>query len=107
MWLIKFAIFGLVAGAIARMLHPGRDPMNWIWTMFLGMAGAVVGGWIGAQMGMNADSGMASWVAAVGGSILLLVAYHLMTARTAVGGTSTNESYKDAVFKDLSQGPDR
>jgi len=108
MWLIQYAIFGLVAGAIARMLHPGRDPMNWVWTMFLGVAGAVVGGWIGTQMGMNTNSGMASWIAAVGGSILLLVAYHLMTSRTATtSGTTTNESYKDAVFKDLAQGPDR
>ena len=43
---LGWAIFGLVAGAIARLLHPGRDPMNWLWTMLLGIAGAFVGGWI-------------------------------------------------------------
>ena len=39
MWLIQYAIFGLVAGGIARLLHPGRDPMNWLWTMVLGISG--------------------------------------------------------------------
>jgi len=108
MWLIQYAIFGLVAGALARMLHPGRDPMNWVWTMFLGIAGAVVGGWIGTQMGVNTNGGLASWAAAVGGSVLLLFVHHLMTSRSAGPvTTTTNESYKDAVFKDLSQGPGR
>jgi uncharacterized membrane protein YeaQ/YmgE (transglycosylase-associated protein family) len=108
MWLIQYAIFGLVAGAIARFLHPGRDPMNWVWTMLLGIAGAVIGGWIGTQMGMNTSSGLASWIAAIGGSILLLFLHHLMTSRAAITSESTtNEAYKDAVFKDLQNGPDR
>ena len=38
--IIGWAIFGLVAGGLARMLHPGRDPMNWVWTMLLGIGGA-------------------------------------------------------------------
>jgi len=42
-WMIGYAVFGLVAGVIARMLHPGRDPMNWLWTMLLGIGGAEVG----------------------------------------------------------------
>src|SRR5205807_6023931 len=99
MWLIQFAIFGLVAGAVARMLHPGRDPMNWIWTMLLGIGGAVVGGWLGSQLGLNTDRGLASWAAAIGGAILLLVIYHVLTARTAAAaGSATNDDYKRAVF---------
>jgi uncharacterized membrane protein YeaQ/YmgE (transglycosylase-associated protein family) len=108
MWLIKFAIFGLVAGAIARLLHPGRDPMNWVWTMFLGIAGAVVGGWVANAIGMDASSGMASWIAAIGSSIALLVLYHAVTARSAALNqppSSTNDEYKRAVFDDLSRGP--
>jgi uncharacterized membrane protein YeaQ/YmgE (transglycosylase-associated protein family) len=106
MWLIKYAIFGLVAGAIARLLHPGRDPMSWVWTMLLGIGGAVVGGWIGQQLGFDTSAGMASWAAAIGGSILLLVGYHLLTARrTAVAGPTTSNDYKRAVFDDLSRGP--
>jgi len=106
MWLVQFAIFGLVAGAIARMIHPGRDPMNWIWTMFLGIGGALVGGWIGSQLGFSTNAGMASWVAAVCGSILLLIVHHFLTARTvSPDGTSSSADYKKAVFNDLSRGP--
>src|SRR5436853_6209255 len=97
--LLQFAIFGLVAGAIARLLHPGRDPMNWVWTMLLGIAGAVVGGWIGRQLGFDTSGGLASWAAAVGGSVLLLFLHHLATARGAAAtatpsGPATNDDYK-------------
>jgi uncharacterized membrane protein YeaQ/YmgE (transglycosylase-associated protein family) len=106
MWLIQFAIFGLIAGAIARLVHPGRDPMNWFWTMLLGMAGAVLGGWVGGFLGFNTEEGIVSWIAAIGGAILLLVLYHLATARrAATTGHATNADYKRAVFDDLSRGP--
>jgi uncharacterized membrane protein YeaQ/YmgE (transglycosylase-associated protein family) len=105
MSLIGYAVFGLVAGAIARMLHPGRDPMNWLWTMLLGIGGAEIGGWIGSQLGFATERGLASWVAAVGGAILLLVIYHFLTARAAAARPATNEEYKKAVFDDLSRGP--
>ena len=108
MWLIQYAIFGLVAGAIARMLHPGRDPMNWVWTMLLGIGGAVIGGFIGRQLGFNTDAGLASWAAAVGGSVLLLALHHFATSRNAAvanSGPATNDDYKRAVFDDLSRGP--
>ena len=106
--IIGWAVFGLVAGALARMLHPGRDPMNWIWTMLLGIGGAVVGGWLGSQLGLNTDRGLTSWVTAIGGAILLLIIYHVVTARTAAAsssGSATNDDYKRAVFDDLSRGP--
>jgi len=107
--MIGWAIFGLVAGAIARLLHPGRDPMNWVWTMALGIAGALLGGWIGDLMGFNTQSGFMSWIVAIVGAILLLALYHLATARrgavAAPGGTATSDDYKRAVFDDLSRGP--
>jgi len=107
MWLIQFAIFGLIVGAIARMLHPGDDPMNWVWTMILGIGGAVLGGWLGGQLGYEAQTGLTSWIAAIAGSILLLVMYHLATASGArrPAGPATSEDYKRAVFDDLSRGP--
>ncbi len=42
--IISWAVFGLVAGAIARLLHPGRDPMGWFGTMLLGILGSFLGG---------------------------------------------------------------
>lgn len=102
--MIGFAIFGLVAGAIARLLHPGKDPMNWFWTMLLGIGGSYLGA---AVTGFN--EGLLGWAAAIGGAIVLLIAYNFFTTRnrTAIGGggTSTNADYKEAVFDDLSRGP--
>lgn len=105
---IGFAIFGLVAGAIARLLHPGRDPMNWFWTMLLGIGGAELGGAV-----IGPRNGLMGWAAAIGGALVLLIAYNFFTTRNrpAIGGTTsstgtaTNDDYKAAVFNDLSKGP--
>src|SRR5690242_9739035 len=106
MWLIQYAVFGFVAGAIARLIHPGRDPMNWFWTMLLGIGGAVVGGYIADAMGIDAQHGLMSWVFAIGTAILLLFLYHMMTApRVTASGPATSDDYKRAVFDDLSRGP--
>lgn len=100
---LQFALFGLVAGALARLVHPGRDPVNWVWTMVLGMAGALLGGWVGGFIGLNTDQFVVRWVSAVAGGVLLLVLYHLATARRraaggpAPAGAATSDDYKKAV----------
>jgi len=106
---LGWAVFGLVAGALARLLHPGRDPMTWLWTMLLGIGGALAGGYLAGLLGMDASNGLGSWVAAIVGSLLLLVGYNVLSARSgSLSGTSaTNDDYKRAVFDDLSRGPDR
>jgi hypothetical protein len=82
--------------------------MNWVWTMLLGIGGALVGGWIGSQLGINTDQGLIGWIAAIGGAILLLAAYHFLTTRTAAtSGPATSDDYKRAVFDDLARGPSR
>ena len=77
-------IFGLIAGAIAKLLMPGRDPGGWIVTAFLGIAGAVVGGFIGRALwgstGVN-DWSLGSFALAISGSILLLALYRLVIGR--------------------------
>jgi len=107
MGLIQYAVFGLVAGALARLIHPGRDPMNWLWTMLLGIAGATLGGWIGSSLlGVQTSSGMMAWLAAIGGAVVLLALYHAFTARNAaVQGTASGNDYQRAVFDDLKRGP--
>jgi uncharacterized membrane protein YeaQ/YmgE (transglycosylase-associated protein family) len=90
-WLIRYAIFGLFAGAIARMLHPGKDPMNWFWTMLLGIGGSVVGGWIGQTIGVNTDTYLIGWVFAILGAILLLIIYHAVT-NPRLRGTDTTSN---------------
>jgi uncharacterized membrane protein YeaQ/YmgE (transglycosylase-associated protein family) len=106
LWLLQFALLGLVVGALARLLHPGRDPLNWFWTMLLGVGGAVLGGWVGGLLGLDVDAGLVRWVSAVGGALLLLALYHLATTRrTPAGRVASNDDCKRAVFDDLARGP--
>src|SRR5512146_1882446 len=86
--IIGWIIFGLIAGAIAKLLMPGRDPGGWIVTMLLGIVGAVVGGWIGSALwgssGVN-DWSIGSFALAIAGAILLLALYRVLIGRR--GGT--------------------
>jgi len=71
--IIGWAIFGLVAGAIARLLHPGPDPMGWGGTMILGILGSLLGGGIAYLLRL----GTAPWqpggyIMAIIGAIILL-----------------------------------
>jgi uncharacterized membrane protein YeaQ/YmgE (transglycosylase-associated protein family) len=82
--IIGWIIFGLIAGAIAKLLMPGRDPGGWIVTMLLGIAGAVIGGWIGHALwgssGVN-DWSIGSFGLAIVGAILLLAIYRMIIGR--------------------------
>ena len=81
MGILLWAVFGLIAGAIAKFLMPGKVPGGIIVTIALGIVGAVVGGFIGAQLGLGDISGfdLRSMVLAVGGGILVLFIYGLVT----------------------------
>jgi uncharacterized membrane protein YeaQ/YmgE (transglycosylase-associated protein family) len=77
-------IFGLIAGAIAKLLMPGDDPGGWIITMILGIVGAVLGGWIGNALWGSAgatDWSIGSFALATGGAILLLALYRMFVGR--------------------------
>jgi uncharacterized membrane protein YeaQ/YmgE (transglycosylase-associated protein family) len=90
--IIGWIIFGLIAGAIAKLLMPGKDPGGWIVTMLLGIAGAVIGGWIGnaiwGSSGVN-DWSLGSFALAIVGAIILLAIYRMIVGRRkgAVVGT--------------------
>jgi uncharacterized membrane protein YeaQ/YmgE (transglycosylase-associated protein family) len=72
--------FGFVAGAIAKLLMPGKDPGGFIVTILIGIAGAIVGGYLGTRLGfgtvMGFDTG--SFIIAIAGSILLLLLYRML-----------------------------
>jgi uncharacterized membrane protein YeaQ/YmgE (transglycosylase-associated protein family) len=90
--IIGWAIFGLIAGAIAKMLMPGKDSGGIFVTMLLGIAGAEVGGWIGrALWGSSGVTGwgLGSWILAIGGSMLLLLLYRLIVGRRTAATTTT------------------
>lgn len=77
MHIIGWIIFGLVVGAIARLLMPGPQPMGFILTCILGIAGSFVGGTIGSILGGGSiwDPVAAGWIGAVLGALLLLFIY--------------------------------
>jgi uncharacterized membrane protein YeaQ/YmgE (transglycosylase-associated protein family) len=78
MHLIAQLIFGLFVGIIAKLLMPGRDPGGLIITALLGMAGALIGTFIGRALWGGA-SYEAGWITSILGSILLLMLYRVLT----------------------------
>lgn len=71
---------GLIAGVLAKFLLPGPDPGGFIVTILIGIAGAVVGGWIGTKADIGSVGGfdIKSIAIATGGSVLLLLAYRML-----------------------------
>jgi uncharacterized membrane protein YeaQ/YmgE (transglycosylase-associated protein family) len=85
MGILLWAVFGLIAGAIAKFLMPGRASGGIILTIILGIVGAIVGGFIGTQLGFGDISGfdVRSMLLAVGGGVLVLFIYGLLARRGA------------------------
>jgi uncharacterized membrane protein YeaQ/YmgE (transglycosylase-associated protein family) len=83
MGIISWIIFGLIAGGIAKLIMPGEDPGGFIITILLGIAGALVGGFIGTALGFGSVDGFnfGSFFIAVIGAILLLLGYRLVRSR--------------------------
>jgi uncharacterized membrane protein YeaQ/YmgE (transglycosylase-associated protein family) len=83
MGILAWILFGLVVGIIAKLLMPGRDPGGFIVTILLGIAGALLGGFIGRAMGFYGENEGAGWIISILGAILLLLAYRMMVRRRA------------------------
>ena len=81
---IGWIVFGLVVGVIAKLLMPGRDPGGFIITMLLGIAGAVVGGYIGQAFGFYRSGESAGFLMSLLGAVILLFLYHKLRRPTAV-----------------------
>ncbi|MEW2373778.1 GlsB/YeaQ/YmgE family stress response membrane protein [Streptomyces sp. NPDC006656] len=85
MGIIGWVVLGLLAGIIAKALMPGRDPGGFILTILIGIAGALLGGWLGKVIfGVDSIDGffqLSTWIAAIVGSLILLVVYRLVVGR--------------------------
>ncbi len=80
MGIVSWIIFGFIAGAVAKLIHPGRDRGGCIMTTLLGIGGALVGGYIGTLLGWGRVTGfdLRSFALAVLGALVLLIVYRLL-----------------------------
>ena len=76
-------IIGGIAGAIAKMLMPGRDPGGCLVTILLGIAGAFLAGWLGQSVGWYDAGEGAGFIAAIVGAFVILAVYRLFVGRRA------------------------
>jgi uncharacterized membrane protein YeaQ/YmgE (transglycosylase-associated protein family) len=83
LWMI---VVGLIVGAIAKLLMPGRDPGGFIVTILLGIGGSVVAGLIGRAVGWYTAGDPVGFIASVIGAIILLAIYRVIVGRSAGGG---------------------
>lgn len=82
MGFIGWIVLGLIAGAIAKAIKPGKQGGGWLATLLLGVIGAVIGGWIGSAVfgvGIEEFWSLSTWLLAIGGSLILLVIWGLVT----------------------------
>ncbi|MEV8023158.1 GlsB/YeaQ/YmgE family stress response membrane protein [Microbacterium sp. NPDC080220] len=79
-----FLILGLIAGAIAKLILPGKQGGGWFVTLILGVVGALLGGWLGSVL-FNAPLeeffSIQTWLLAIGGSLIVLLIYGLIVGR--------------------------
>jgi uncharacterized membrane protein YeaQ/YmgE (transglycosylase-associated protein family) len=82
MGILSWIVLGLLAGVIAKILLPGRDPGGLIGTTLIGVAGAFIGGWMASHFWHHPVAKHfydgATWVSAIGGALVLLIAYRLV-----------------------------
>jgi len=86
MGIIGWIVLGLVAGAIAKALHPGDDPGGIFGTLIVGVLGALLGGLIASALNVGELSSFFSigtWLIAIGGALLLLIVYRVVLDRGA------------------------
>ena len=81
MAIIAWIVFGLIVGIAAKFLTPGRDPGGFVLTTLLGVAGALVGGFLGRVFGWYGPDDPVGFIMAVLGAIVLLVAYRMIARR--------------------------
>ena len=80
--IVGWILFGLVVGAIAKLIMPGRDPGGIIVTMLLGIVGAVLGGFLGRSLGFYGPQQAAGWLMSIVGAIVVLMLYRVLAGRS-------------------------
>ncbi|WP_394941747.1 GlsB/YeaQ/YmgE family stress response membrane protein [Psychromicrobium sp. YIM B11713] len=84
MGFFSFLILGLIAGAIAKFILPGKQGGGWFATLILGVVGAFLGGWLGGlifNQPLTEFWSLATWILAIVGSVIVLAVYGMITGR--------------------------
>jgi uncharacterized membrane protein YeaQ/YmgE (transglycosylase-associated protein family) len=81
MGILGWIVFGLIVGVVAKLIMPGRDPGGFIVTILLGIAGALLGGFLGRAVGWYGPNDAAGFIMALVGAIVLLLLYRLIIKR--------------------------
>jgi len=93
MGIIAWIVLGLGAGLLANMLIPGRRSQGLILTCLIGVAGALAGGWLATKLfhvhTLNGFFNLSTWLTAIAGAAVLLLAYHLLSGQTGRSGRSS------------------
>ena len=84
MHFILFLVFGLIIGAIARFLVPGREAGGWVVSMLIGIAGSFLGGFLGRVIGLYREGEAAGFIMSLVGAVILLVGYHAIARRRSM-----------------------
>ncbi|APX01467.1 MULTISPECIES: GlsB/YeaQ/YmgE family stress response membrane protein [Arthrobacter] len=87
MGILGFLLLGLIAGAIAKAILPGRQGGGWIVTLVLGVVGAILGGWIGSLIfggGLGDFFDLRTWLLSILGAVIVLLIYGAVTRRSRV-----------------------
>lgn len=82
--MLGWILFGLIVGVVAKLLMPGRDPGGFIITILLGIAGALVGGFLGRALGLYGPGQSAGFIMALIGAVILLALYRFLTRHRVV-----------------------
>lgn len=77
--MLMFLLFGLIVGAIARWIVPGREPGGWVVSMLIGIGGAFLGGFFGRVAGLYREGQPAGFVMSLIGAVALVAVYHAVT----------------------------
>ena len=83
MSILLFLLFGLIVGAVARFIVPGREPGGWVVSMVLGVLGSFLGGFIGRSAGWYREGEPAGFLMSLVGAIILVFIYHAIAGRRA------------------------
>ena len=81
MSILAWIVIGLIVGALAKLVMPGRDPGGMIVTILLGIGGALLGGVIGRALGMYEPGQPAGWIISILGAIVILAGYRAVAGR--------------------------